>query len=192
MIRTILLGFILISFLNCKPQKEKEVNDKINTPKVKELKSDTLKKITNKASKNDRTKTQKNNVVLATLIPIEILNAKEKDVYKKYGLAFSGNCYNCDLAKFRIENHSIFITNVCAPETELSFDIVKLSTNRNMIEINTKNYSFQFLRIANDPVYELKIINADFKNKDLLISKYFTLKKDLVKFEVHDCGDFDG
>ena len=65
MIKNIVLGLILISFFNCKPQKEKEVNKKISTPKVKELKSDTLKKTTNKASKNDRTKTQKNNVVLA-------------------------------------------------------------------------------------------------------------------------------
>ena len=74
MIRTILLGFILISFLNCKPQKEKEVNDKINTPKVKELKSDTLKKTTNKASKNDRTKIQKNNIVFISLNDLKSLS----------------------------------------------------------------------------------------------------------------------
>lgn len=191
MIKNIVLGLILISFLNCKLQNKKEANSKLSTPKIEKLKRDTLITTAGKTNKNNRPKIQKNKVELATLIPIEILNTKEKDVYKKYGLAFSGNCYNCDLAKFRIENHSVFITNVCDAETELNFEIINLFTTRNKIEINTKNYSFQFLRIANDPVYELKIINSDLKNKDLLISKYFTLKKDLVKFEVHDCGDFD-
>ena len=129
---------------------------------------------------------------LDTLIPIKILNLKSKNIYTKYGLEFTGNCYSCDLAQFRIENHKVIISNVCDSQNELSFKIVKLINTEKKIEIETESYDFIFLKIEEEPIFRLEIINYDIQNKDLIISECFTFKKELMKFEIHDCGDFDG
>jgi len=96
------------------------------------------------------------------------------------------------LAQISIENHRIFITNVCDDKTVSILEIKKLINTKNKIEINTENYNFTFLRVEDEPIYKLEITNYDVINKDLRISEYYTLKKDLIKFDVHDCGDFDG
>ncbi|WP_415776984.1 hypothetical protein, partial [Flavobacterium gelidilacus] len=131
-------------------------------------------------------------VNLDTLIPIEILNKDSKDVYKKYGLEFTGNCYACDLAEFRIENKEIIISNVCDLNEYLKYDILNLKNSEKRIEIKTKKYKFIFTRVENEPIFKLQIINYDIKNKKLRISEYYTFKESLLKFETHDCGDFDG
>jgi len=189
MTKSIILSLILISFLNCKQKNEN--NEKNNTFKIESKEKDSLEVTTNKVT-NNTIEIRNSKTKLDTLIPIEILNAKTKNVYKKYGLEFSGNCYACDLAQISIENHRIFITNVCDDKTVSILEIKKLINTKNKIEINTENYNFTFLRVEDEPIYKLEITNYDVINKDLRISEYYTLKKDLIKFDVHDCGDFDG
>lgn len=47
------------------------------------------------------------------LTPIELKESKSKNVFKKYGTEFSGNCYACDLAIFKLNKKNFDIVNVC-------------------------------------------------------------------------------
>ncbi len=127
-----------------------------------------------------------------TLIPIEIVNKKSKNVYKKYGLEFTGNCYACDLAEFKIKKNAISIINVCNIQNIINLPIVNQKSDENQIIIETKTYKFIFKKIETEPIYKLEIVNGKFDKKNLRISQYYTFKKNLPKFEVHDCGDFQG
>ena len=152
----------------------------------------------NSNAKNDTAKA--NNVPELTnleipkdsLISVEILNKKSKNVFKKYGLEFSGNCYACDLAELKIDDKKISIYNTCDKEIHLELAITKVVSTKDEIIIETGTCKFAFLKIEDAPVYELKIIGKNFKNENLRIGTYFTMKKIINKFEVHDCGDFQG
>jgi len=187
--KIIILLLVLISFLNCK-QKEGSISVNKNdiNKEVQKQKNDTI----TDNLKSDVLEIQNVDIYLDTLIPIVILDKKSKNSYKKYGLEFGGNCYACDLAQFKIDNREISIFNVCDNQNKLNFEILKLENTKNKIEIETQNYKFTFIKIEHEPIYKLKIINYNIQNKDLRISEYFTFKKNLMKFEVHNCGDFDG
>ncbi|MEO6734633.1 MAG: hypothetical protein ABIN01_25655 [Ferruginibacter sp.] len=127
-----------------------------------------------------------------SLISVEILNKKSKNIFKKYGLEFSGNCYGCDLAELKINDQKISIYNTCDNKIHLEIAITKVASTKNEIIIETGTGKFIFLKTEDLPIYKLKIIDKKFKNENLRIGTYFTLKKIINKFEVHDCGDFQG
>lgn len=133
-----------------------------------------------------------NNFETLNLIPIDIVDSKNKDIYKKFGIEFSGNCYECDLAELSITEKTIKLANVCDAKLNQAFEIVKITNTKSKIEIKTKQNNFVFTAIDKVPIYELKITGKEIKAKNLRISKYYTLKKLLKKFEQHDCGDFEG
>ena len=183
---------ILISFLNCK--KTEITPSKMESLSIKEVKvalNDTpelnIEKLKNKISK-----VQKIEIYKDTLIPIELQNEKSENVYEKYGLEFTGNCYACDLTEFKIEKHKISLSNVCDVTNKINLQIVNVEHTDNQIKIETKNCKFIFLKIHNEPIYKLKIINGTIEKKNLRISEYYTITKSLSKFETHDCGDFQG
>lgn len=188
MIRNIIIYLIFSSLLSCNQNKNKTVDFK---NKVQPSVIDTTKQYANKTSVILEEKT-KNEVSLDTLIPIEIVKEQSKDVYKKYGLEFTGNCYACDLAEFRIENKKITIRNVCNATEYIDFAILDVKNTEKRIEIKTEKYNFIFTRVENEPIFKLEITNYDIKNKNLRISKFYTFNKNLMRFEIHDCGDFDG
>lgn len=129
---------------------------------------------------------------ISKLIPIDIINSKSTNVYKKYGLEFSGNCYACDLANLSIGEKTIKLVNVCDEKINLSFEILNISESNDRIEIKVKQTYLVFSKIDKAPVYELKINGNDLEAENLRISRYYTLSKILHKFEQHDCGDFQG
>ena len=129
---------------------------------------------------------------LDELVPIDTVDSKNKDVFKKYGLEFNGNCYACDLALLSITKKSIKLTNVCDSKVNEIYNIVKFSVFDYRIEISTAQNDFLLTKIDNAPVYELKIIGNDIRIENLRVSRFFTLKKILDKFKQHDCGDFEG
>lgn len=188
MIRSIVFYLILCSLLSCKQNKNNANNIKIINH---DSKNDTTE-LNYKITDTDILEKKYFKVNSDTLIPIEIQNENSKDVYKKYGLEFTGNCYACDLAEFRIENKKIIISNVCDLNEYLNFDIQEIKNSEKRIEIKTKKYKFIFTRVENEPIFKLQIINFDIKNEKLRISEYYTFKENLLKFETHDCGDFDG
>ena len=176
---TVILGaFILFGY----SQNSKQKNQNSNT---------TTKSEKNIVAENVNINSE-NNFEPLNLIPIDIVDSKNKDIYKKYGIEFSGNCYECDLAEFSINEKSIKLTNVCDTEQNQIFEIIKITNTKSKIEIKTKQNNFVFTEIDKVPIYELKIIPKGIKTKNLRISKYYTLKKLLKKFEQHDCGDFEG
>jgi hypothetical protein len=134
----------------------------------------------------------KETILPDTLIPTEILNKGSKDIFEKYGLEFEGNCYDCDLAYFKIEKKRIKIICVCASEICLEYNIINSEITRNKFSIKTQYCEFIFTQIETIPIYELSMSGKKIKNKNLRIVKYYTLKSILPKFKVHDCGDFQG
>jgi hypothetical protein len=190
--KTFILLLILHSFLNCK-QEEINIDTNRKAPSKEEIsnkKKDAAELIINEV--NNNSEISNNEIKIEHLIPIKILNDKSENIYEKFGIDFTGNCYACDLAEFKIDNHKISISNVCDDQTKLNFEIINLENTANKIEIETQKYNFIFLKIHSEPIYKLNIINYDIQNDDLKISEYFTFKRSLVKFEIHDCGDFDG
>jgi len=87
---------------------------------------------------------------------------------------------------------TIKLTNVCDGKITQVFEIVKIIHTKNGIEVKTAQNDFVFTEIDKAPIYELKVTGKDIKAENLRISKYYTLKKLLKKFEQHDCGDFQG
>ena len=187
MSKYIILFILFPLILSCKQDKDNTGNFKKNqyykidavVPNVGNMKNITLEARENKIS-------------LDTLIPIEISEKQSKNVYEKYGLDFTGNCYACDLAEFVIEDGKIVISNVCDPREYSKYDILELINKEKKIEIKTERYSFIFLRIEDEPIFKLKISNYDINNSALRMSDFYTFKKNLIKFETDVCGDFDG
>jgi len=187
MIKSAIIFFILSSLLNCK---QNENTDNLKN-KIQTFSIDTIKQNTDKTN-NIILEKINTEISLDTLIPIKILKEHSSNVYKKYGLEFTGNCYACDLAEFRIENKKVIIYNVCDANKSLNFNILEIKNTEKVIKIKTKKYNFIFLRVEDEPIFKLEITNYDINNKDLRISKFYTFKDHLTMFETHDCGDFDG
>jgi len=188
MIRNIIIFLTLYSLLSCQQNGNKAANLK---NKIQTFSIDTIKQNIDNTNNIILEKTN-TKVSLDTLIPIEILKEQSKNVYKKYGLEFTGNCYACDLAEFRIENKKVIIYNVCDANEYVSFNILELKNTAKRIEIKTEKCNFTFLRVEYEPIFKLKIINYNIINKHLRISKFYTFKENLKLFESHDCGDFEG
>ena len=177
---TIILGGFILFGCSQSP-KQKNENSNATTKSEKNIKVANVNldaKITNSEQLN--------------LIPIDTVDSKNNNIYKKYGIEFSGNCYNCDLAELSITDKRIKLTNVCNAKLNRIFEIEKIANTKIKIEIKTKQNDFVFSQIDKAPIYQLKITGKDIKDKNLRISKYYTLKKLLKKFEQHDCGDFEG
>ncbi|OOV20842.1 hypothetical protein BXU10_13650 [Flavobacterium sp. LM4] len=144
-------------------------------------------KVSKKNSNNE-----KRSIEQLNLIPIDTVDSKSENIYKKYGIEFSGNCYTCDLAEIAITEQTLKLTNVCDVNLNREFEIIKITNAKSEIEIKTQQSDFIFTEIDKTPIYELKITGKEINAENLRISKYYTLKKLLKKFEQHDCGDFEG
>ena len=187
------ISVILISlfFTSCIQNGVKQESIKKDDAKI-EIEQPNSNAKNNTVSPNDVPEIPNMDITKDSLISIAILNKKSKNVFEKYGLEFSGNCYACDLAELKIDDKKISFHNTCDNKIHLELAITKFVTNKNEIIIETGTGRFIFLKIEDLPIYELKIIGKHFKNKNLRIGTYFTLKKIINKFEVHDCGDFQG
>lgn len=188
--KRIILFLIVVSFSNCNQKETSTII--IENISEKETKIEKKSAANLNSEKNTISEIKNIEIDLDTLIPLEVLNEKSKNIYEKYGLEFSGNCYACDLAQIEIENRNISISNVCDNENKINLKILNLEKTETQIIIETQKAKFIFLKIPNEPIYTLKIIDGTFENENLRISKYFTAKKNLSKFEVHDCCDFEG
>jgi hypothetical protein len=182
----IVLILITISICGCNQNSKREIkNNSVNDTITKNEKTITKCTLNNKLELINIKELNK-------LIPIDTVGPKSNNVYERYGLEFSGNCYDCDLAVLTITDKSIKLTNVCGKEQNQIYEVIKVTNFENRIELKTKHNDFIFTKIDNAPIYELKIIGSTIKNDELRISNYFTLEKILNKFAIHDCGDFQG
>lgn len=126
------------------------------------------------------------------LSPIEILNPESKDVYEKYGIEFSGNCYACDLAAIRINKKHFDLVNVCEQDDFYRTEKFNYEVQPDRLIIRTEKNELIFTKIEAAPVYELKIAGDKISLKNKRISKFYTPEIELIKFKQHDCGEFDG
>lgn len=174
---TVVLAVFVLFGCNQNPKQKNEI-EKSNT--------------TNKAKNSIGIENKENTIEQLNLIPIDTVDSKSKNIFKKYGIEFSGNCYECDLAELSINEKTITLTNVCDTKLNQVFEIAKIINAQSKIEIQTKENHFVFTEIHKTPIYELKMEGKNIPSKNFRFSKYYTLKKLLKKFEQHDCGDFQG
>lgn len=127
-----------------------------------------------------------------TLVALELIQKDSKNVFEKYGIDFTGYCYACDAADIIIENKQIRLVNACDKEIVETFPIIKSTTTKEGMTFKTKSGTFEFKWIESVPVYELKITGNIPKKDNLRINRYFTISQAVPRFEVHDCGDFQG
>lgn len=120
------------------------------------------------------------------LSPLKILDAANKNVHHKYGIEFSGNCYECDLAEILITDKAIRLTNVCDIKLSVSLDVNTINYLPESIEVVTDKGNFLLTEIDDAPVYKLKITGKKSEGENLRIATYFTLRKSIEKFEQHD------
>lgn len=176
---------VIALLVSCSPSTDKKV-DKTDSLRTK---ADT---ITTSASEKNITADSELPSDLSDLIPIDVLDNKSTNVYEKYGIEFSGNCYSCDLASLSITKSKIIWTNICDENDTFEINDLSFSNQGNKTIIKTPERTYTLDKIDKAPVYELVIEGEKLELKNKRISKYFTIKKALPLFKEHDCGDFEG
>ncbi len=126
------------------------------------------------------------------LYPIAILRPESNDSFKKYGIEFSGICYACDLAEIKMNKKQLLLVNVCDSNEIYQIKDFTYNFRDSGLTIKTKNNEFYFKKIEKEPIFELKIKGDSLLLKNKSVAKYYTQKALVDRFEVHDCGDFQG
>lgn len=186
--KNIIISFsVVIALLaSCSPSAEKKVN---KTDSAETKKADTAAVLT-------PTKKTVSNPELpgdfSALVPIDVLNSKSTNVYEKYGIEFSGNCYSCDLASLSVTKNKIVWTNVCDEKDIFEINDFSFSNVGNKTILKTPERTYILTQIDKAPVYELVMEGQKLELNNKRISRYFTTQKALPLFKEHDCGDFEG
>lgn len=185
--RNIIISHLLVLALlsSCSPHKGKDGENEV----VREVRVDTLAKPS--SGDNTRSTTVLPADFLA-LVPIDLLDSKSENVYEKFGLEFSGNCYSCDLASLSVVRHKIIWTNVCDDVDTFEIDDFSVKKEGDKIILKTVERTFVITKIDEAPVYELLIEGRKLELTNKRIATYFTSREALPRFKEHDCGDFDG
>ena len=82
----------------------------------------------------------------ANLVPIEVINPKSNNVYEKYGIEFSGNCYACDLAAISVTKKNFDIINVCDKNDFYRDEKFNYQASPNEFIVNTEKNKFIFTK----------------------------------------------
>lgn len=128
----------------------------------------------------------------AALVPIDLLNSKSTDVYEKYGIEFSGNCYACDLASLSIVDDKMMWTNVCDDKDSYEVSGFTFEVEGNKSIFTTADRTYTLTQIDQAPVYRLNITGKKFDLSNKRVSNYYTTKEALPLFKENDCGEFEG
>ena len=128
----------------------------------------------------------------SALVPIDVLDTKSTDVYEKYGIEFSGNCYSCDLAGLSVTKDKMVWKNICDEKDTFEINRFTVSGEGNKIMLKTSGRTYILTQIDKAPVYELTIEGQKLELNNKRVAKYFTTKKALPLFKEHECGEFDG
>ncbi|MFP3595485.1 hypothetical protein [Chryseobacterium sp. SIMBA_029] len=186
--KNVIINFsVVIALLaSCSPATEKKVDKKADSTKVK---VDAVP-----APGPEKNTILKSDIPgdLSTLVPIDVLNSKSTNVYEKYGIEFSGNCYSCDLASLSITKDTMIWTNICDENDTFKIDDFSFSTEGSKTIIKTSERTFIITQIDKTPVYELVVEGKKLELNNKRVARYFTTKKTLPLFKEHDCGDFEG
>ena len=177
---------VVIALLaSCSPPSDKKV-DQVDSVKTK------ADPITTSASEKNSKPESELPIDFSDLVPIEVLNNKSTNVYEKYGIEFSGNCYSCDLASLSITKDKMVWTNICDENDTFKIDDFSFSNRGSKTIVKTSERTYTLSRIDQSPVYELDIEGKKLELVNKRVSRYFTTQKALPLFKEHDCGDFEG
>ncbi|KPE49617.1 hypothetical protein [Chryseobacterium indologenes] len=186
--KNVIISFsVVITFLaSCSPSAEKKVN---RTDSAEAKKTDTAavptpvkKTISNPELPGD----------FSALVPIDVLNSKSTNVYEKYGIEFSGNCYSCDLAGLSVTKNKMVWTNVCDEKDIFEITDFSFFNEGNKTILKTPERIYILTPIDKAPVYELVVEGRKLELNNKRVSRYFTTQKAMPLFKEHDCGDFEG
>jgi hypothetical protein len=136
--------------------------------------------------------------------PIDVLNEKQKDIYKKYGFSTERSCL-CGGASFKIDpnQQKAYITDVCSAGTEViaTLKINKIEEYGSGLKISMVDKEGGFLRLylrrEDSPIVR---VVAEFNSNSELGSRFdddvkgkpFVDIKFSNKFKKEECEDFDG
>lgn len=126
------------------------------------------------------------------LWPIEVIKPESNDIYQKYGLEFSGFCYSCDVAEIKISKNRFDIVNICDENDVYRTENFTYTISDKELRIKTERNEFIFTKIEEAPIYKLTITGDEISLKNKRIAKLYAPQGIIEKFEVHDCGDFQG
>ena len=133
-----------------------------------------------------------NRVSITELVPLALLRPEDSNVYSKYGIDFEGNCYSCDLAELTRADSSLQWINVCDKNDVYTINGITVRQGDKQWAFKTAETTFIFTEIDDAPVYELTIEGKTIELENKRIAKYFSPKGIITKFDLRDCGDFDG
>ncbi|MDR2919823.1 MAG: hypothetical protein LBV72_10725 [Tannerella sp.] len=134
---------------------------------------------------------------------LEISCEECTDPYTKYSFAFDANCYSCNGIDISVTDSVVYLIGYFN-EALLSkaFRIEKKETAvKDAIVITVKDATFIFNKVDKAEIYKL-VIEGDlkFEADDPMVKDYFLQlqdfyyapRRELHKFAIYDCGDFDG
>ena len=185
--KNVIINFsVVIALLaSCSPSAEKKVEKNVS----KSAKADSVS-----LSEPEKKEAPKPEIPseFSSLVPIDVLESKSKNVFEKYGIEFSGNCYSCDLASLSIVKNTITWTNICDEKDTFEIHDFTFSIDGQKTIIKTPERTYILTQIDKAPVYELIVEGQKLELNNKRVSRYFTTKKALPLFKEHDCGDFEG
>ncbi|WP_347217490.1 hypothetical protein [Chryseobacterium sp.] len=175
----------IVLLTSCSPATEKKVNatDSIAA------KTDTVAKLVPEKKMISKIEVPGD---FSALVPIDVLDIKKQNVYEKYGIEFSGNCYSCDLASLSVSKDKIVWTNICDEKDFFEMNDFSISGEGNKIILKTSERTYILTQIDKAPIYELAVEGKKLELNNKRIAKYFTTKKALSLFKEHECGEFEG
>ncbi|NQD70884.1 hypothetical protein HP439_09155 [Sphingobacterium shayense] len=134
------------------------------------------------------------------LTGLSIVNPKEPDIFKKYGLDFSTVC-NCnspsiylnkdanELIIFNYCDNNIFFKDI---KNKYVFNVGKLEVDDEKMIVSSPDLELSFQKIENGEIYRMKVLRgkfpSNFVGNDL--KSFFTSQP--KKFQKTGCGDYDG
>ncbi|MGG6229181.1 hypothetical protein [Tenacibaculum sp. SDUM215027] len=196
-LRSLSLIFIIVFTFSCYQKrseapfsKEKKENESII---VEEDKYNNIEKDT-----TDNTKTLEfdvKEVLEEDMIGLSF-NEEEKEVLKRYTYDVSGACYSCNIANVKFNHKEVILTNVCEDSEKRVFKIESIVKKEKTYEIlfiqENQKVKLFIAKVEEVPIYSVQL-DASFQEVDnFQINKFYMIKRDLKKLEIHDCGDFEG
>lgn len=178
-------SFAVVLLASCSTSTEKK-EDKTNLTAAK---TDTVSKHTQEKKVISKVEIPGD---FSELVPIDVLETKSKNVYEKYGIEFSGNCYSCDLASLSITKNKIKWTNICDEKDGFEINDFTVFGEGNKTIVKTSDRTYILTQIDKAPVYELVVEGKKLELDKKRVAKYYTTSKALPLFKEHDCGDFEG
>lgn len=178
-----ILSLALAILTSCTTDKEKNAAQKDTTARAVELNTEQASELAEKT------------IVPAdflALVPLAVLDSTSDNVYEKYGIEFSGNCYACDLARLSVATNKMIWTNVCDDKDRMVVDDFMVSGDTEKTILKTAERTYILTQIDDAPVYQLRIEGAVLEMNNKRIATYYTTKEALDLFKEHDCGEFDG